>query len=153
MIEQSYSIGLIVKMVFINLSCFMESLRQKKFARAIQKEMSEILNRVDGLGGVMITVSYAKATADLQIVRLYLSCFPEVKTGQTLALLNDSKAQIRHLLSSRIKNIVRAIPQLEFYVDDTLQVANRIDQLLDEARNSESYNKEINLADYPKLDS
>jgi ribosome-binding factor A len=132
---------------------YMETLRQKKFARAIQKEMSDILNRVDGLDGAMITVGYAKTTADLQIVRLYISCFPEAKTNATLVLLNESKSQIRHLLSGRIKNIVRAIPQLEFYVDDTLQVANRIDQLLEEARNSESFHKEINLADYPKLDS
>ena len=108
----------------------METTRQKKFARTVQKELSQLLNRpIEGLDTMMITVTHVRVTPDLQIARAYITCFPEGQLKLLLRYLNEEQRKYRHELAGRIKDI-RSIPTLEFYEDDTLAVANRIDELL-----------------------
>src|SRR5690606_11820498 len=93
-----------------------ESKRQQRFARMIQKDLRDMPNR---LPNVMVTVTTVRATPDLSAVRVYLSFFnaPDVKEA-----INTIKLQandIRYKLGKRIRNQVRAVLELEFFVDDT----------------------------------
>ncbi|MCE3007669.1 MAG: 30S ribosome-binding factor RbfA [Bacteroidetes bacterium] len=108
----------------------MESTRQKKFARAIQRELSDLLQKeVEGELGVMITLNHIKTTPDLQLARAYITVLPEEKTAQTLALLEQENWQIRHALAKRIRNMVKQMPELQFFEDDTLKTAARLEDL------------------------
>lgn len=115
-----------------------ESNRQKKFGRLIQQELSAIFQRDFSVpGGVMLTVTVVRSTPDLAIARIYVSVFPEAKGGETVAHLNESMKEIRHLLGRRIRQNVRHIPELEFFLDDTLQEVERMDRLFDEIKQSD----------------
>ncbi len=117
----------------------MDSTRQKKFAREMQRELAQMLQReVDPATGSMVSVSHVSATPDLQHLRVYLTCYPERNMPLVLNLLNEEQVKLRHLLSQRIRHQVRVIPTLEFFEDDTLQTANRLDALFDQIRPKEA---------------
>lgn len=116
----------------------MESTRQKKFAREIQRALSQILHReIQGLQGVMLTLSHVKVTPDLQLVRAYITCFPESQSNEIVAFLNDEQKKIRTLLARHIKNQVKVMPTLEFYYDDTAKTAARLDELFEQIRQND----------------
>ena len=78
-----------------------ETTRQKKFARSIQKELSEILQReIDGLEGSIITVSHVYVTADFSIARVYLTCYPSAKQTILIKYLNDETGKVRFSILS-----------------------------------------------------
>lgn len=109
----------------------MESKRQQKFARVIQKDLGEIFQREGSnfLPNTMITVTKVRATTDLSIARIYLSFF---NSKDNLASLNAIKlhaSEIRYNLGKRIKDQVRGVPQLEFFVDDTNEYVDRMDKI------------------------
>jgi len=109
----------------------MESNRQKKFARLIQRELSQLLSQhVERSAGCMITLTHVKVTADLQIARAYITCFPDNKLGEVLALLDAEQKKMKHLLASKISNQVKLMPNLIFYEDDSFKQAHRIEELL-----------------------
>ena len=111
----------------------METNRSKKFARTIQREISEILQqKINPLFSGLLTVSFVKTTADLGIARIYITFLPENQLNTVLLFMNENKSEIRKMLASRLKNVVRNIPSLEFYEDDTMKVANRLDELFKE---------------------
>lgn len=113
----------------------MESTRQKKFAKEMQRELSAILQRdVEGLREVLITVSRVQASPDLQHVRVYLTVFPEQHLKTVLTLLKEENAKVRQILAGRIKHMVRAIPELDFRYDDSLAEAARMDELFNQIR-------------------
>lgn len=127
----------------------MESTRQKKFAREIQKLLSQVLQKeVEKPLSCLITVSQVKVTPDLQIARVYLTCYPEAKTAEVLTLLTDGNKTIRHLLAGGLRHTMRVMPNLEFFEDDTPRVARKIDELFekikaeDEARQALAPNPE-----------
>ena len=115
-----------------------ESNRQKKMGKLILKEMSELFQRDFPLtNGAMMTIHVVRVTTDLAIARLYISVFPDGKGQETIDYLLENKREIRHLLGRRIRKQVRHIPELQFYLDDTLQAAEQIGELISGVLNEE----------------
>ncbi|HEU4717735.1 MAG TPA: 30S ribosome-binding factor RbfA [Bacteroidia bacterium] len=110
----------------------MESTRQLKFARLIQKEMAEIF-RSDSrglFGNVMITVTQVRMTPDMGIARVYVSLFPVNDKEKLLENIRSHTGELRRSLGNRIRHQVRIIPELVFFIDDSLDYAERIEELL-----------------------
>jgi ribosome-binding factor A len=114
----------------------MENKRQAKFARLIQKDLSEIFLREGKnlTGKDFIGVSNVAVTPDLGYVKVYLTFLNEKEPQKALALVKQYNKEIRTLLAARIRNQVRKIPELEFYYDDTLDVMEHIDKLFEEIK-------------------
>ena len=110
----------------------MESKRQQKFSRLIQKELAEIFQReVPHLfGGAYISVSVVRVSPDLGLARVYLSVM-NAKQGNEMLLqeLRVNTKTIRHLLAQRIKSQVRIVPEIVFFLDDTAEYSAKIDKL------------------------
>jgi ribosome-binding factor A len=110
----------------------MESKRQQKFARLIQKDLSEILQRdaKSLFNGAFITVTDVKVSPDLGLAKVYVSfMLAKDKTG-LLDTIKDKTKSIRQMLASKIRNQVRVIPELAFYLDDTIEHATKMDALI-----------------------
>lgn len=109
----------------------MQETRQNKVARLLQKELSLIFqSQTRKMHGMMISVTRAKVSADLGICTAYLSVFPSEKAEEIIKNVNDNVKTIRYELGTRIRNQVRIIPELRFFVDDSLDYIDRIDELL-----------------------
>ncbi len=110
-----------------------ESTRQKKFSRLIQKELSEIFQKEakEYAGGSLLTITIVRTTPDLGLAKVYLSFFPDDKTGERLAKLQNEKAVIKKILGGRIRNEVRVIPDIVFFLDDSYNDANQMNTLID----------------------
>ena len=110
----------------------MESNRQKKVGRLIQKELGEIFRKesLAHFEGKMITVTVVRVTADLSIAKVYLSIFPNISPADFNRLFEEKTKFIRHQLSQKIRNQVRIIPELNFYMDDSLDYIDNIERLL-----------------------
>ena len=80
--------------------------------------------------GVMVSVTRAKVSPDLSICTAYLSIFPSEKAEELLENIKKSEKSIRYELGTRIRNQVRIIPELRFFIDDSLDYIERIDELL-----------------------
>lgn len=120
----------------------METTRQAKIARLIQKELSEILRlQTAKTHGIIISVSAVRVSPDLSIAKAYLSIFPSAKAPQILEDLTRSSKTIRYDLGQRVRFQLRKIPELAFYLDDSLDYIENIDNLLKEE------DKEINEAE------
>ncbi len=110
----------------------MESQRQSKVARLVQKELADIFQKQGNtlFGGGMISVTVVRMTPDLSIARVYLSLFPSEKAPELFELVEAQTKTIRHELGRRVKNQLRQVPELQFFIDDSIDYANRIDDLL-----------------------
>ena len=109
----------------------MESTRQAKIARLIQKELSEIFRQQTAkTHGVLISVSAVRVSPDLSIARAYLSVFPSGKAEEIVENINTNQRQVRYELGTRLGKQLRIIPELKFFVDDSLDYAQHIDDLL-----------------------
>ena len=109
----------------------METNRQAKIARLIQKELSEIFRlQTAKTHGVMITVSTVNVTADLSIARAYLSVFPSDKGPEMIESINKSAQTVRYELAQRVRHQLRKTPALQFYLDASLDYIDNIDKLL-----------------------
>ena len=109
----------------------MQETRQNKIARMLQKELSLIFqSQTRKMHGVMVSVTRTKVSPDLSVCTAYLSVFPSDKATEILENVNASQKTIRYELASRIRNQVRIIPELRFFVDDSLDYIEHIDQLL-----------------------
>lgn len=111
----------------------MESKRQQKFSRLIQKELAEIFQReVPHLfGGAYIAVSVVRVSPDLGVAKVYLSIMMAQNNELVLQEVRANAKTVRHMLAQRIKNQVRIIPELIFYLDDTGAYAAKIDKLFE----------------------
>lgn len=110
----------------------MESTRQLKFARLVQREMAEIL-RSDSrglFGPVMITVTLVRVSPDLGVAKIYVSLFPVKDKDKLLEQIRKHTPELRHTLGTKIRHQARVVPELIFYLDDSLDYAERIDELL-----------------------
>ncbi|MEJ8804326.1 30S ribosome-binding factor RbfA [Pontibacter sp. H249] len=109
----------------------MESKRQQKFSRLIQKEMADIFQReVPHLfGGSYISVSVVRVSPDLGLARVYLSVMMAPNPQEVLLEIRLNAKTIRHHLAQRIKNQVRVIPEVNFYLDDSAEYAASMDKL------------------------
>lgn len=110
----------------------MESNRQAKIARLIQKELSEIFRQQTAkTHGVIVSVSAVRVSPDLAIARAYLSVFPSEKGAEMIESINKSAQTIRYELAQKVRYQLRKTPALQFYLDDSLDYIENIDRLLD----------------------
>lgn len=109
----------------------METTRQQKISRLIQKELSDIFQRqTQGMHGVLVSVSAVRVSPDLSIAKGYLSIFPSERAKEILANVNANTRQIRYELGGRVRYQLRIIPELKFFLDDSLDYLEHIDDLL-----------------------
>ncbi len=109
----------------------METTRQSKIARLLQKELSEIfLLQTKAMPGVLISVSAVRISPDMSVARVYLSVFPSEKSSEIVKNINDNMKSIRYELGTRVRHQLRIIPELKFFVDDSLDYIEKIDSLL-----------------------
>jgi len=111
----------------------MESKRQQKFSSLIQKELADIFQReVPHLfGGAFISVNVVRVSPDLGLARVYISVLMAQNAEALLLDVRTHTKTIRHLLAQRIKNQVRIVPEIAFFLDDSAEYAARIDKLFD----------------------
>ena len=109
----------------------METTRQKKIARLLQKELSEIFRlETAKIGNVIVSVSAVRVSPDLSIARAYLSIFPSDKAQVLIESINKSAKQIRYDLAQKVRFQLRKTPELFFHIDDSLDYIEHIDNLL-----------------------
>lgn len=112
----------------------MTSLRQNKFSRLLQKELSEyfLLESRNFQKGCMITVTIVRISPDLAEAKVYLSFFQAQDRKVLLEAISNKAWDIRHWLGDRIRHQARVVPNLHFYIDDSLDYSENIDRLLKE---------------------
>ena len=111
----------------------MESKRQQKFSGVIQKDLAEIFQRegMNILPNIMITVTKVRVSPDLAVARVYLSFFNSTNDTLSLNTIKLHAGEIRYKLGARIKDQVRIVPQLDFFIDDTSDYVERMDKIFD----------------------
>ena len=111
----------------------MQETRQNKIARLLQKELSIIFQRqTQMMHGVMVSVTRAKVSPDLSICTAYLSIFPSERAEEMIKNVTANEKSIRYELGTKVRHQLRIIPELRFFVDDSLDYIERIDALLKE---------------------
>lgn len=110
----------------------METTRQAKISRLLQKELSEIFRQQTAkTHGIIISVSAVRVTPDLSIAKAYLSVFPSDKAKDMIESINASAKTIRYELAQKVRFQLRKCPELQFYLDDSLDYIENIDHLLE----------------------
>ena len=111
----------------------METNRQKKIGGVIQRDLAEILQshlRDAGKTGILISVSKVKVTTDLSQAKAYLSIFPAKEAQEILSELNQNRTRIKHEVAVRTKNQLRRMPDLQLFIDDSLEYIENIEKSL-----------------------
>ena len=109
----------------------MESTRQHKIARLIQKDMSDILLRyARTLHGTLISVSEVRVSPDLGLAHIYLSIFPQAKVAEAMGWIEENTHKLRGELGGLERHQLRVIPEIRFHLDETIDRMERIDELL-----------------------
>lgn len=112
----------------------MESTRQQKVARLLQKELGEYL-RLHGneiMPGKMVTVTVVRVTPDLALAKVYLSVFPTSEKDDPIARIQPFESKIRNAMGRKVRNQLRVVPEFHYYIDDSLDYIDKIDDLLNE---------------------
>lgn len=118
------------------------SIRTERLASVIQKDLGEILQREYQMPGTFITVTKVRMSPDLTIAKIYLSVFsPNSDPDSVYQHIDDHNSEIRHTLAGRIRHQVRRIPELHFYVDDSAEYVNKIENLFNKVEKNRK-NKE-----------
>ena len=105
--------------------------RQNKISRLIQKEIADILLKdKETFHGKLISVTTVRVTRDLSIAKVYLSIYPSELSKETLDNISLHTKSIRGELGRRVGKVLRIIPELEFFIDDSLDYLEKIDRLL-----------------------
>jgi len=112
----------------------MEGTRLNKVARQIQKDLGEILQRNSAslFRGKMITVTAVRVSPDLALAKVYISIFPTDKKEDTLLTVKEHTRSLRHELAQRVRHQLRVVPELAFFLDDSLDYIENIDKLLNQ---------------------
>lgn len=120
-----------------------EGKRQKQVAAVLEKELNEIFQRLGltMLQGGMVSISGVKITPDLFDARIYLSFFKVNDPIATLKIIQDKSWEIKKELTGRVRHQLRSMPQLNFYIDDTLDYVDKIDKLFKDIKTQEDENK------------
>ena len=109
-----------------------ESTRQLKVAREIQKDLAEIL-RSRGMaffGGAMVSVSGVKISSDFSAAKVYISIYPSSKKDNVMQIISENGKAIRGELGAKIGTQIRIVPNLTYFVDDSLDYVEHIEELL-----------------------
>ena len=118
--------------------CSMETNRQKKIGGVIQKDLVDILQgeiRKNGVTNLIISVSKVLVTSDLSVATVHLSIFPQEKAKETLVAIKSNSTLIKHDLSQRVRLQLRKVPNLVFFIDDSLDYIEKIDNALKNQEN------------------
>jgi len=116
----------------------METNRQKKIGGVIQKDLVDILQgevRKNGVTNLIISVSKVVVTSDLSVATVHLSIFPQEKAKETLVAIKTNSKLIKHDLSQRVRLQLRKVPTLVFFIDDSLDYIEKIDNALSSKEN------------------
>lgn len=109
----------------------METTRQAKISRLLQKELSELFRlQTAKTHGTLVSVSAVRISPDLSVARAYLSIYPSERSAEIIKSINASAKTIRYELAQRVRYQLRKTPELIFFVDDSLDYAENIDRLL-----------------------
>ena len=110
----------------------METNRQKKIAGVLQKDLADVLQHAaqDGMKGVIISVTKVQVTSDLSQAKVYISVFPQLKRDIIIRGVQENTSSIRYEMAKRTRNQLRRMPELAFYVDDSLDYIEDIDNAL-----------------------
>lgn len=110
----------------------MDSVRQNKVSRLIQRDLSEMFQKEckEYTEGAMLSVTAVRVSPDLSYAKVYLSIFPSTLAEKTMDTLNEKNKSIRFVLGKKVGKQMRIIPELRFFVDDSLDYIDKIDQLL-----------------------
>ena len=112
--------------------------RQKKIAAALQKELSTMLQetiREQGLTNLLVSVTKVYVTIDLSLAKIFLSIFPKNKAKKYLNGIQENAFQINYDLASRMRNQLRRMPKFYFYIDDSLDYVEEIENALKKSQN------------------
>jgi len=111
----------------------METNRQKKIGSVLQKDLVDILQgeiRKNNISNLIISVSKVAVTSDLSIAKVYLSVFPSDRGTELLAAIKTNTPLIKHDLSQRVKQQLRKVPNLVFFIDDSLEYIDQIEKAM-----------------------
>ena len=108
------------------------STRQLKVARELQRDLAEIIRSkgMAAFGGCMVTVSEVRISPDLSIAKIFVSIFPSDKAPVAMQRLEEEKRALRGELGRKVASQLRIVPELDFYLDTTLDYAEHIEELL-----------------------
>ena len=111
-----------------------QTTRQQKIARHIQRDIAEILQKESGLTprGIMTTVTTVRVSPDFAYAKVYFSIFPFERNAEVMEALEKNNWFIRRELGRRIRNQLKIVPELQFFLDDSLEYIENIDSLLKE---------------------
>ena len=109
----------------------METTRQQRIERLLQKELGEIFQRqTQNMHGVLVSVSKVRISPDLSVCKGYLSIFPSERADEILQNISSNIRTLRYDLGQRVRHQLRIIPELKFLKDDSLDYIDHIDELL-----------------------
>ena len=109
----------------------MEGTRLSKIERLLQKELGELFRKQTAMThGILISVSTVHVSPDLSLAKVYLSIFPSEKGKELLESIEKNKKTLRYDLGQIVRNQLRRIPELSFYLDDSLDYVEKIDKIL-----------------------
>ena len=109
----------------------METNRQKKIAGVLQKDIADVISqalRDGGINGVLVSVTKVTVTTDLSISKVYMSIFPHTEAANILRDVQEVKSQIKHQVAIKVKHQLRKMPELAFFIDDSLEHIGRIEE-------------------------
>lgn len=111
----------------------MQETRQNRIARLLQKELSLIFQaETRKTRGTMVSVTRVRVSPDMSVCTAYISVFPSEQGEATLEAMTRNQATIRYALGQRVRQQLRIIPELRFFLDDSLDYIDHIDELLKE---------------------
>ncbi len=111
----------------------METNRQKKIAGVLQKDIADIISkglRDSGRGNVLVSVTKVSVTTDLSISKVYMSVFPPNEAQDVLKEVRAVGMQIKHQVALKTKHQLRRMPELEYFIDDSLEYIEKLDQAI-----------------------
>ncbi len=117
----------------------LEGKRQKQVAAVIEKDMNDIFQKLglSMMGGGMVSIASVKITPDLFDARIYLSLFKVADPVATLNNIQERAWEIKKELTARVRHQLRSMPQLTFYIDDTLDYVDKMEELFKQIKNNE----------------
>lgn len=111
----------------------METNRQKKIAGVLQKDIADVISqalRDSGKGNIMVSVTKVTVTTDLSVSKVYMSVFPHSEAQKVLEEVRSVGTQIKHQVALKTKNQLRRMPALEYFVDDSLEYIEKLDEAI-----------------------
>ncbi|MDX5326759.1 MAG: 30S ribosome-binding factor RbfA [Bacteroidota bacterium] len=110
----------------------MDSTRQQRIAKLIQKDLAEIFQTIgkNQYPGTLLSVTKVRVTPDLSLARVYISIFPTKNAAEIMGHIKDATTTIRHQLAQEVKHQLRKVPELLFFLDDSNEYEENIDRLL-----------------------